>query len=834
MIRLKHVNKTYNKHRANEIRAINDTTIDLPDKGLVTFLGESGCGKTTLLNAIGGLDRVDSGEIWLDNERLTRRTAGKRDEIRNRKIGYIFQNYNLIDDATVFDNVAIVLKMIGFTDRAAIERRVMYVLERVGIARYRRRPAKMLSGGERQRVGIARAIVKNPDIIIADEPTGNLDSTNTIEVMNIIKAISREKLVILVTHERRVAEFYADRIIEIVDGKIVSDRENANAGSLDYRLDNKIYLQDLPVQEDLSQDGMDVRFYSDRPEKPARIRIVIRDNNLYIDTGGALNVGSSDVELVDDHYRELSRDVYDSYEFHYDEYFRNAENMDAEGRPRAASGSHRGIPKTPKYHSIYGPFSSLGAGFRTVKNYSRLKRILLIGFILASIFVVDAVSSVAGATHITDDRFVSVNQEYLSARTGSFSPALYNKLSKAEGIRYALPGDSILWFTLPIGDYEQSAGMTATLTGSLTDAADLTEEDLIAGRLPQDSHEIVIDRLAVRDLLRYNANVTSIGLTEPEHLVGRTAILPHLPEYTIVGLTDRQFPGIYMDPSQFQLAIAVGSVPDDSGDAAMLTQTATSSGQILSYGFVSDDPTIQITKGEAPKSDFQVLIPADLEVQYPIGKSVETKINGETLTVSGYYHDDRGGGAFYVNQATYLAHAYATLKNITLVPEDKAQTLADYEGSDTRVTDVYAETRDKYIRSLRNDLIRTLAMAAIILAISLIEIYLMLRASFLSRIREVGILRAIGLKKGDIYRMFTGEVLAITILTAVPGITFMSLLLHAMGQIEFFADSFRINPLIAGLSFLIILVFNLLAGLFPVFRTLRKTPVAILSRNDVN
>ena len=256
MIRLLNVKKSFNKHKSNEIRAIDNTSIELADSGLVTFLGNSGCGKTTLLNAIGGLDRVDKGQIFIDDQRITRRLSNKLDEIRNLRIGYIFQNYNLIEDATVFENVALVLKMIGFKDKDAIERRVMYILDKVGIAKYRNRPASMLSGGERQRVGIARALVKNPQIIIADEPTGNLDSSNTIDVMNIIKAISKQKLVILVTHERDIAEFYADRVIEIVDGKIVDDRENSHDGKLDYRMDSKIFLKDMPIQKELDRKSV--------------------------------------------------------------------------------------------------------------------------------------------------------------------------------------------------------------------------------------------------------------------------------------------------------------------------------------------------------------------------------------------------------------------------------------------------------------------------------------------------------------------------------------------------------------------------------------------------
>ena len=127
MIRLVNVNKYYNKKKSNEIHVINNTSIELGNKGLVTFLGPSGCGKTTLLNAIGGLDKVNSGEIYLDDDKMTCWSGNKKDEIRNANVGYIFQNYNLIEDATVFDNVALVLKMMGIKDKDEIEDRVIRV-----------------------------------------------------------------------------------------------------------------------------------------------------------------------------------------------------------------------------------------------------------------------------------------------------------------------------------------------------------------------------------------------------------------------------------------------------------------------------------------------------------------------------------------------------------------------------------------------------------------------------------------------------------------------------------------------------------------------------------
>ena len=228
MIEITGANKYFNRHRKNQIHVINNISLQVENTGLVALLGPSGSGKTTLLNAIGGLDKIQKGKIYVNNKKIASKFTTKVDKIRTLSIGYIFQDYKLIENLSVYDNVAIVLKMIGIKNKEEIKKRVNYCLEKVGMYRYKNRPVAMLSGGERQRVGIARAIVKAPDIILADEPTGNLDSKNSLEVMNIIKAISKEKLVILVTHERNLAEFYASRIIELQDGSIIKDYQNVH------------------------------------------------------------------------------------------------------------------------------------------------------------------------------------------------------------------------------------------------------------------------------------------------------------------------------------------------------------------------------------------------------------------------------------------------------------------------------------------------------------------------------------------------------------------------------------------------------------------------------
>ena len=159
-------------------------------------------------------------------------------------IGFIFQNYNLIDSMNVTENIEIVLDMIGITDKEEKKKRINDCLSAVGLYKHRKRSVLALSGGERQRVAIARALAKNPKVILADEPTGNLDSNNTFEVMNIIKRISQERLVILVSHEKDLVDFYADQIIEIKDGMMVSDYKNSVSSELKHK-----DTRNLPIRQ---------------------------------------------------------------------------------------------------------------------------------------------------------------------------------------------------------------------------------------------------------------------------------------------------------------------------------------------------------------------------------------------------------------------------------------------------------------------------------------------------------------------------------------------------------------------------------------------------------
>ena len=220
MLEVKNLTKIYKPKKGVPVKALNDVSLRFPDTGLVFLLGKSGSGKSTLLNLLGGLDKYDDGEIIIKG--VSSKTFRQKhfDSYRNTYLGFIFQEYNILDDFTVGAHIALALELQG---RKASNEEINNILEEVDLSGYGARRPNELSGGQKQRVAIARALVKNPKIIMADEPTGALDSVTGKQVLDTLKTLSKDKLVIVVSHDRDFATSYADRIIELADGSVISD-----------------------------------------------------------------------------------------------------------------------------------------------------------------------------------------------------------------------------------------------------------------------------------------------------------------------------------------------------------------------------------------------------------------------------------------------------------------------------------------------------------------------------------------------------------------------------------------------------------------------------------
>ena len=225
MIKVTNLNKYYNRRKSNELHVINNTSLELPETGLVCILGESGSGKTTLMNTISGLDNFSDGIIEVDGKKITKFGSKIQEQVRNEKFGYIFQNYYLLMDRTVEYNLQLGLSLYNLSDQEK-EERIDYVLKAVDMWRYKKRQVAHLSGGQQQRVAIARAIVNEPAILLADEPTGNLDPTNSWEIMKLLEeANDRGTTVLVVTHNQEIVNEMQKRVVTMKKGVIVSDEK---------------------------------------------------------------------------------------------------------------------------------------------------------------------------------------------------------------------------------------------------------------------------------------------------------------------------------------------------------------------------------------------------------------------------------------------------------------------------------------------------------------------------------------------------------------------------------------------------------------------------------
>ncbi len=368
MIKINSLHKYFNRGRQNEIHVLNDISLDLPERGMVAIFGRSGCGKTTLLNVIGGLDSYLSGSVEIGGDKIS---TGS-DALRNRHIGYIFQNYNLNSAQTCFDIVADALRLCGMSDKkdeTLIRERTMAALSAVGLAHYAARYPDTLSGGQKQRIAIARAIVKSPDIILADEPTGNLDETNTVMIMDMLREIAKTRLVLLVTHEANLVDSYCDRVIGITDGRIASVRENDISAGFAVKNKNHIYLGEFE-KTNTDSGALSIDYYGEPAEGKIKLTVVNDGGKLF------LRVDTPGVHIIDEYGEtKLHEGVFEKKE---------------EAESKSSLDLSLLTPfEGKKYGSLFSFFSSLKSGSRilTGKKLRRGKKVLKTRNLLAASYL---------------------------------------------------------------------------------------------------------------------------------------------------------------------------------------------------------------------------------------------------------------------------------------------------------------------------------------------------------------------------------------------------------------------------------------------------------------
>ncbi len=283
MLEIKNLVKIYKPKKGVPVRALDGVSLKMPETGMVFLLGKSGSGKSTLLNLLGGLDKYDGGEIIIKGVSSKDFSQQHFDSYRNTYVGFIFQEYNILEEFTVGANIALALELQG---KKASDEEINRILHEVDLDGYGNRRPNELSGGQKQRVAIARALVKNPKIIMADEPTGALDSVTGKQVLGTLKRLSESKLVIVVSHDREFATHYGDRIVELADGKVISDTiPDTSEDARDVTITFEGATAKIPMGYHLTEDDRKaINDYIDRLSSGAELEFATKKARKFINT----------------------------------------------------------------------------------------------------------------------------------------------------------------------------------------------------------------------------------------------------------------------------------------------------------------------------------------------------------------------------------------------------------------------------------------------------------------------------------------------------------------------------------------------------------------------
>ncbi len=848
MIEVSHLDKYYAKGSQREVHAVRDTTLQLPDKGMVALFGASGCGKTTLLNIIGGLDRADRGTVVLDGERVRPNAT----ETRNRGIGYIFQNYHLICDETVFENVALSLRLCGVTDAAEIETRTMAALDAVDMAMYRRRLPGTLSGGQQQRVAIARALVKNPRLILADEPTGNLDEQNTVMVMELLRQVAKDHLVLLVTHEHDLLPYYCDKIIEISDGSVVSVHDNEVGDGYRSKGKSDIYLGDLPY----SAGGVGTTFieiFGEGDTVPKSLRLISHGGTLYIAAPENVRLRVLDASS-EVHVHECS--------YHPEE----------QKRVRELPPVLLETPKCKhkKCGRMFGFLGAVASGFRA--HFGRVKKgkkTLIAGLFVFALSFVIMISYFGTSVRTLQEAKIRYNTDMVYVPIGSLTADGLNGM-RGDGLIdsvtfgsfrdygdknvYIELGDYRPTLTLDVGGFEVT--MPQPENGEDTEMLDfsaiaarkrvatspagkfegLTDEEVVistglADKLLQISGMSYLRTYG--DLLHHSVMQRS-GYYYDEYADAAR----HSEGMTIVGIVEDKNPCVYVSPVVLAdiyarsidkgIAYASDSVWETLGVTPPPTGTL--------YAAYPNEAKPQIKYSVAGK-------------EYRVDETTVAALREREDTLSDEQREALNSlsDSYYMSREDYLSlmdGASAALAS-SVNPDfthyalhaPDVDALLRYLRGNGITNDVY--TPDDMYSFARGEslvgLIATGITATVFLLLMVLCLFLIMRSGLMASVRQIGVLRAIGVSRGNLMFRFFTESLVVFALTVLPGYLCASISLAWLSdKAAVLVSSVLYYPAwIAALTFVFLLAVTAICGTLPVFSLTRKTPAAIIAKYDI-
>lgn len=862
MLQLKEIVKTY-QTGDSVVEALNGVTVTFRNSEFVSILGQSGCGKTTLLNIIGGLDQYSSGDLVINGTSTKKFKDSDWDTYRNHSIGFVFQSYNLIPHQTVLSNVELALTLSGVS-KSERRKRAIEVLTKVGLADQIHKKPNQMSGGQMQRVAIARALINDPDILLADEPTGALDSATSVQIMELLKEIAKDRLIVMVTHNPELAEQYSTRIIRLLDGKVVDDSRPYTSEE-----DNQI----LTAKEQKKGKKTSMSFLT---------AMSLSTNNLMTKKGRTFmtafagSIGIIGIALIlslssgfQNYIDKVQEDTLSNYPISLQK-----ETMDMSSMMEAMMGNSEKSAETyddnlvraldvttDMYNALVEERQS--NNLEAFRNYLQDEANGFGALTSAIQYGYDVKMKIYGKD--VNEKVLRVNPSTVMDAMGMGSmSSMYSSMSSM-----SMMGGDMDVFT------------------ELIDNQELLESqyDVVAGKWPTEKDEavfVITEGNRVGDTALY-----TLGLKDQEQLKNFTegkAIETEESAFTYEELLNLTYQ-VILDTDYYEYSDELGYWVDRSEDEAYMEQLLSNALQLKVVGIIRPNPdavatavtgtvayTKELTEDIIAQTAEQEIVKqqlADPEMDVFTGKpfadgekAEEVEFDMSTLSqeqqmyLASLSEEELDAlmkqyAANSISEATYEGNlallGLAELSKpstISIYPvdfeakdmiEDK---IKEYNNAQTNETD--AITYTDYIGIMMSSIstiINTItyvliAFVAISLVVSSIMIGIITYISVLERTKEIGILRSIGASKKDISRVFNAETLIVGFVSGMLGVIVTVLLTIPINAvIKALSDISNVAqlPWQGGVILVVIsMTLTLIAGLFPSRVAAKKDPVEAL------
>ncbi len=821
MIEIKNLEKTYDKGRRHQNKVLHGISLSLPDTGFVCIVGASGCGKTSLLNAIGGLDSFDSGILTAGETTVKRSGTRKMEEERNRSFGYIFQNYYLLPEHSVGYNIYLGLHSSSLTHKEKLKR-VKEVLREVDMSRYVNRAVGELSGGQQQRVAIARALARRPRVIFADEPTGNLDEANTVNICTLLRKISRHSLVLMVTHEDRIASFFADRVITLEDGRIKGDRDISDRADYSGENSNTIYTGDLDIDSTVECENVSLRILREEGTEPVSLTLVIQNDRIVIKLDSDKTVSCLRSEEIPT-LAEGRRPVL------------SLKEMDAGGDDERYRSEQESRSKKQKCSL---GFSTLLSEAKNLIKLSKKKNIgrsfFLIALTALAVFSVGDYITVANIDPedfiISDSHILNVAVERgedmpaatiheLSLATDAYRNHLRNKFNDIILIP-SIPRE--IYYSTTI--FPQYSNVLLPFTANSVVPLDFLDEgSIISGRAPENIDEIVVDRWVLDSVLS-KPGILQNSISDRDYFLGKTLSFgKSVYAPTIVGICDSGEPSIYIPKNAYVMVgpsenpfIGISDLKDkfpgrydeytlEGEECLAVIGNANGSIQTGAYIFSSNALPFRI-KGTISNDGLAVkYIISDERMaelyEYTINRSSYISIYTENKQVLKDFlngvQDDRFEGKIYLN----IIDAYG-------------EQMAAY----TEATEIKADARSIIIFT--------------VMILSAAMLYLLSRSHVVSGMGMVAVYRLLGIPKRKLHGIFALECVLLSLRSSLPSAAITFTVLRILTSLPEIGFDMTLPISAAVCVYFAIVIFHLIVTAIPLARLLALPPARLATKYD--